>query len=191
MSRTDNLLFALRKQSQSVGHSKHVFVYPVYQLPIFIVSPDCLVRTWPCSHCGSGSRIQPARLRWRCLYCRVWRSYRCPNPAASDVLDGFSTPRNDNFLTKLPQILDSSEAFDNRLIVNSDRDGSRSVRSDDGGGKLHARGVVDGGTHSLLPVRLTAPRLRELYLDVVQRVRRCQSQRKRPTESSAEGLKHL
>ena len=40
-SRTDNLLFGLRKQSQSVGHSKHVFVY---QLPILIVSLDCLVR---------------------------------------------------------------------------------------------------------------------------------------------------
>ena len=84
---------------------------------------------------------------------------------------GFSTPRNDSFLPKLPQIpvwlvnpsrwlaapvLDSSEAFDNRLNVNSNRDGSRSVRSDDGGGKAHARGVVDGGTHSLLPVRHTA-----------------------------------
>ena len=62
------------------GDSEHVFVYPVYQLPIFIVSPACLVR------CGSGSRIQQACLRWRCLSCRIWRSYRCPHPAASDVL---------------------------------------------------------------------------------------------------------
>ena len=86
---------------------------------------------------------------------------------------GFSNPRNDSFLPKtchrspsglliyrvglVAPVLDSSEAFDNRLVVNSNRDGSRSVRSDDGGGKLHARGVVDGGTHGLLPVRHNCP----------------------------------
>ena len=188
LSRTGNLLFGLRKQSQSVCHSKHVFVYPLYQLPIFIVSPDCLV------HVRGHVLIV--------VLARVSSQLVCDGVASPVVFGdltlvlillslvswdpfyvyGFSTPRNDSFLPKLPQIpvwlvnpsrwlvapvLDSSEAFHNRQIVNS---GSRSVRSDDGGGKLHARGVVDGGTQSLLPVRLTTPRLRVLYLDVVQRV---------------------
>ena len=75
-------------------------------------------------------------------------------------------PRNDSFLPKLPQIpvwlvnpsrwlvppvLDSSEAFDNRLIVNGNHNKSRNVRNDNGGGKLHARGVIDGRAHGLLP----------------------------------------
>ena len=39
-----NLLFSLRKKSESVDHSEHVLVYPMYQLPIFVVPPDCLLR---------------------------------------------------------------------------------------------------------------------------------------------------
>ena len=97
---------------------------------------------------------------------------------------GLRTPRNDSFLAKLPQIpvwlvnpsrwlvppvLDS-EAFEKRLIVDGNRDGSRSVRSDDGGGKLHARGLIGGRAHGLLSLRLVVYPFRELLLDVVQRI---------------------
>ena len=43
-----------------------------------------------------------------------------------------------------PSVLDPSESLDDRLIVDGNRDGFRSVRSDDGGGKLHPRAVVGG-----------------------------------------------
>ena len=190
-SRTGNLLFGPRKQSQSVGHSEHVFVYPEYQLPILIVSPDCLVRVnghvlivvlarvssqLVCDGVSSPVVFADLTIISILLHRMSWDPFN---------VYGFSAPRNDSFLPKLQQIpvwlvnpsrwlmasvLDCSEAFDNRLVVNSNRDGSRSVRSDNGGSKLHARGAVDGGTHSLLPDRHTAPRLREFYLDVVQRV---------------------
>ena len=173
-----NLLFDLRKQSQSADHSEHVFVYPVYQLPILIVSPDCLLRVrghalivvlarvlsqLVCD--GAASPVVFGNLTVILILLRLmsWDPY---------YVYGFSTPRNDSFLPKLPQIpvwvvnpshwlvppvLDSSEAFDNRLIVDGNRNGSRSVRSDDGGGKLHARGVINGGASGLLAPRLVVP----------------------------------
>ena len=101
-----NLLFDLRKQSHSVDHSEHVFVYPVYQLPILIVSPDCLVR-----------------VRGHVLImvlARVASQLVCDGVASPVVFGdlsviliplrllswdpfyvcGFSTPRNDSFLPK-------------------------------------------------------------------------------------------
>ena len=42
--RTGNLLISLPQQSQSAGHSEHVFVYPMYQLSVLVVPPDCLLR---------------------------------------------------------------------------------------------------------------------------------------------------
>ena len=70
-----------------------------------------------------------------------------------------------------PPVLDPSETFDNRLIVDGNRNGSRSVRCDDGSSELHPRGVVDGGAHGLLSSRFVEPRFCELFLDAVQRVR--------------------
>ena len=166
-------------------------MYPVYQLPIFIVSPDCLL------HARGHALIV--------VLARVPSQLVCDGVASPVVFGdlavilillrlmswdqfhvyGFSTsPRL--LLPKLPQIpvglvdpsrwfvppvLDPLEPFNNRLIVNGNRDGSRSVGGDDGGGELHPCGVVSGGTHGLLSVCLTALRFRELHLDVVQRVR--------------------
>ena len=45
-------------------------------------------------------------------------------------------PRLIQWLGLLVSVLDPSKSLDDRLIVDGNRDGSRSVRSDDGGGEL-------------------------------------------------------
>ena len=190
-SSAGNPLFGLRKQSQSVDHSEHVFVYPMYQLPIFVIPPNCLLRVPVHALVAILARV-PGQLVCDGIAAPVVFG----NLAVILVLlrlmswdpfhvSGFDTSSNDCFLPKLPQIsiwlvnlplwfvppvLDPLEAFNNRLIVDGNRDGSRSVAGDDGANKLHPCGVVDGRSHGLLSPRLAASRFRELHLDVVQRV---------------------
>ena len=106
-------------------------------------------------------------------------------------VSGLRTPRNDSFLAKLPQIpvwlvnpsrwlvppvLDS-EAFEKRLIVDGNRNGSRSVRSDDGGGKLHARALIGGRAHGLLSPRLVVyPALSDSSADPTSHFFLCEHQ---------------
>ena len=109
-SSAGNLLFGLRKQSQSVGHSGHVFVYPVYQLSIFVIPPDCLLRLL-----GQALVVILARVPGQLVIGGIASPVVLGNLAVVFVLlrlmswdpfhiYGFNTSCSDCFLPELPQI---------------------------------------------------------------------------------------
>ena len=216
-----NLLFGLRKQSQSVGHSEHVFVYPMYQLPKFVIPPDCLLRVpghalvvilarvpgqLVCDGFASPVVFGNLAVILTLLRLMSWDpSHSRFMVSTPQVMIASSQPQISIWLVNpsrwfVPPVLDPRQAFNNRLIVDGNGDGSRSVGGDDGGSKLHPCGIVDGGAHRSMSSRLVVPRFSKLFLDGVKRVRvhlfpcrceRCQFQRRRPRGSSGVKLMHL
>ena len=128
-----------RKQSQSVDHSEHVFVYPMYQLPILVIPPDCLLRVH-----GHALVVILARVPGQLVCDGIASPVVFGNLAVILILlrlmswdpfhvSGFDTSSNDCFLPELPRIsiwlanpsrwfvppvFDPLEAFNNRLIVD-------------------------------------------------------------------------
>ena len=124
-------------------------MYPMYQHSTLVVPPDCLLRIL-----GHALVVILARVAGQLVCDGVASPVVLGHLAVILVLlrlmswdpfhvYGVWTPSYDSFLPELPQIsvwsvdpsrwltprfLDPSETFDNRLIVDGNRDGSRSVR---------------------------------------------------------------
>ena len=179
------------EQSQPFGDSEHVFVYPVYQLSILVVPLDRLLRVLGHTFVVVLTRV-PRQLAGQVVASPVVPGY----PAIVLVLlclmswdpfhmYGVRTPGCDDPFPENPQVpirtidpvawsapsvLDPSESLDDRLIVDGNRDGSRSVRGNDGGSKLHPRGIVDGRTQCTVSSCRVASRFGQLLLNGVDGV---------------------
>ena len=187
-SRARDPLLSLCEQSQPVGDSEHMFMYPVFQLSILVGPLDRLLRGLgntvvvvltrvPGQLVGQvvASPVVPGHpaivlvllclISWDPFHMYGVRTPGCDDPFPENPQVPIRTI--DPVAWSAPSVLDPSESLDDSLIVDGNSDGSRTVRSDGGSGKLHPREVADSRTHCTVSSCGVASRFGQLRLNSV------------------------